>query len=219
MASATARIRIDADRVVGTVDRRIFSGCVEHLGRCIYGGLYEPTSPHADAHGFRRDVAQAIKAMNPPVLRWPGGNFSSNYHWTDGIGPAERRPVRMELAWHLTEPNLVGTAEFLAWCEREGYEAYLCVNMGSGTLDEAQAWVEYVNGTKDTYWANLRRSNGHPEPYGVKLWALGNEMYGDYQVGQLTAEEYVRKARSFAMLMRRTDQYLKLVSCVQTGWG
>jgi alpha-N-arabinofuranosidase len=212
-----ARIRIDAKRVIGQVDPKVFSGFVEHLGRCIYGGLYDKDSPFADEYGFRKDVATALKALNPKMLRWPGGNFVSNYHWTDGIGPVEKRPVRLELAWYRTESNIVGTDEFLRWCEREGYEPYLCVNMGSGTLDEAQSWVEYCNGTKDTYWANLRRKNGHEKPYGVKLWALGNEMYGEYQVGQLSAEEYVKKARGFAMVMKRTDQNIKFVSCGKDG--
>lgn len=214
-----ARIRVDADRVIGAVDRKIFSGFVEHLGRCIYGGLFEPQSPLADEHGFRTDVAEAIKRLDPPVLRWPGGNFVSNYHWTDGVGPVEKRPARLELAWHGTEPNLVGTDEFLQWCEREQYEPYLCVNMGSGGVDEAGAWVEYCNGTKDTHWANLRRANGREEPYGVTLWALGNEMYGDYQVGQLTAQDYVRKARTFALVMKRTDPSIQLVACGRNGWS
>lgn len=212
-----ARIRIDADRTVGQVDRKIFSGFVEHLGRCIYGGLYEPGGPTADEHGFRRDVGDALKELRPPVLRWPGGNFVSNYTWTDGIGPVADRPVRMELAWHLTEPNLIGTDEFLQWCEREGYEPYLCVNMGSGTLSEAQAWVEYCNAPVGTYWADRRAANGRAEPYGVKIWALGNEMYGDYQVGQLSAEDYVTKARSFAKVMKRTDRSISLVSCGKDG--
>lgn len=212
-----ARIRIDADREIGRVDRRVFSGFVEHLGRCIYGGLYEPDGPTADEHGFRTDVTAALKALDPPVLRWPGGNFVSNYDWTDGIGPVEDRPVRMELAWHLTEPNLIGTDEFLQWCEREVYEPYLCVNLGSGTFQEAQAWVEYCNAPVGTYWADRRAANGRVEPYGVKLWALGNEMYGDYQVGQLGAEQYVEKARSFAKVMTRTDGTITLVSCGKDG--
>ncbi|MCG2797374.1 MAG: hypothetical protein L6367_02420 [Cellulomonas sp.] len=212
-----ARIRIDADRQVGVVDRKIFSGFVEHLGRCIYGGLYDPTDPSADEHGFRTDVAAAIKALDPPVLRWPGGNFVSNYQWTDGIGPRDERPVRMELAWHLTESNQVGTDEFLQWCEREHYEPYLCVNMGSGTFEQAQAWVEYCNAPAGTYWADRRVANGRVEPYGVKLWALGNEMYGEYQVGALTAEQYVAKARAFAKVMQRTDHTIRLVSCGKDG--
>ncbi|MFV0251769.1 MAG: alpha-N-arabinofuranosidase [Beutenbergiaceae bacterium] len=210
-------IRIDPTRVTGTVDRAVFSGFVEHLGRCIYGGLYEPESPHADEHGFRTDVAGALQDLRVPVLRWPGGNFVSNYHWTDGIGPREDRPVRMELAWHLTESNQVGTDEFLQWCEREGYEPYLCVNMGSGSFEEAANWVEYCNAPVGTYWADRRARNGRTEPYDVKLWALGNEMYGEYQVGQLTAEEYVRKARSFANVMKRTDGSIKLISCGRNG--
>lgn len=212
-----AVIRIDTTREVGRVDPKIFSGFVEHLGRCIYGGLYEPGSPLADEHGFRTDVVDALRRLNAPVLRWPGGNFVSNYHWTDGIGPVEQRPVRMELAWHLTESNQLGTDEFLQWCEREGYEPYLCVNMGSGTFEEAAAWVEYCNAPVGTYWADRRAMNGRVEPYGVKLWALGNEMYGDYQVGQLTAEEYVAKARAFAKVMKRTDGSISFVSCGRSG--
>jgi alpha-N-arabinofuranosidase len=210
-------IRIDTSREIGRVDRKIFSGFVEHLGRCIYGGLWEQGSPLSDEFGFRTDVGEALKQLNALVLRWPGGNFVSNYHWTDGIGPVENRPVRMELAWHLTEPNLIGTDEFLRWCEREGYEPYLCVNMGSGTFDEAQAWVEYCNSPVGTYWADRRAENGRVEPYGVKLWALGNEMYGDYQVGQLTANEYVAKARAFAKVMKRTDGSLRFVACGRNG--
>lgn len=210
-------IRIDPSRIVGNVDRKIFSGFVEHLGRCIYGGLYEPASALSDEFGFRSDVAESLAALQAPVLRWPGGNFVSNYHWTDGIGPKSERPVRMELAWHLTESNQIGTDEFLQWCEREGYEPYLCVNMGSGTFEEAAAWVEYCNSPVGTYWADRRAANGRVEPYGVKLWALGNEMYGDYQVGQLTPEEYVSKARAFAKVMKRTDGTIEFVSCGRSG--
>lgn len=210
-------IRVDASRVLGRVDRRLFGGFVEHLGRSIYGGLYEPGSPHADEHGFRSDVTQALRDLRVPVLRWPGGNFVSNYHWTDGIGPVEDRPTRVELAWHLTESNHVGTDEFLRWCEREGIEPFLCVNMGSGSLDEAQSWVEYCNAPVGTYWADLRAANGHPEPYGVTLWALGNEMYGSYQIGSLPADQYVVKARQFAAVMKRTDPSIKLIACGKDG--
>ena len=154
-----ARIKIDLDRTLGRVDRRIFGGFIEHLGRCIYGGVFDEGSPLSDDQGFRRDVLEAARRLRIPILRWPGGNFVSGYHWTDGVGPVDRRPRRMELAWRGEEPNRFGTDEFVAYCRALGAEPYICVNMGSGTMDEAQAWVEYCNGTGNTYWANLRRAS------------------------------------------------------------
>ena len=214
-----ARIKLDLDRTVGEVDRRIFGGFIEHLGRCIYGGVFEPGSPLADERGFRRDVVDALRPLGVPVLRWPGGNFVSGYHWTDGIGPPEARPRRMELAWHAEESNRFGTDEFLAYCRELGAEPYVCLNMGTGTMDEAQAWLEYCNGTGDTYWANRRRENGHPEPYRVRYWGLGNEMYGVWQIGALSPEAYVTKAREWAKVLRWTDPEIQLVSCGENGWS
>jgi alpha-L-arabinofuranosidase len=213
-----ARIKLDLDRTFGIVDRRIFGGFVEHLGRCIYGGLVDEGSPLSDEHGHRRDVLVAARGLRMPLLRWPGGNFVSGYHWQDGIGPREKRPRRIELAWRGEESNRFGTDEFMAYCHALGTEPYICINLGSGTIDEAQAWVEYCNGTGNTSWANLRRQNGHPEPYRVKYWALGNEMYGRWQIGALTAEEYVRKAVEAAKVMKLTDPTIQLVSCGQNGW-
>jgi alpha-N-arabinofuranosidase len=166
------KIKIDLERKIGPVDRRIYSGFLEHLGRCIYGGIYEENSPLSDAHGFRKDVMEAARSLRMPLVRWPGGNFVSGYHWTDGIGPKEQRPRRMELSWHGEESNRFGTDEFMQYCRTLGTEPYLCVNMGNGTMDEAQAWVEYCNGTGNTYWADLRRRNGHEAPYQVKYGAL-----------------------------------------------
>jgi alpha-N-arabinofuranosidase len=213
-----AHIRIDIDRKLGSVDRRIFGNFIEHLGRCIYGGVFEPGSELADENGFRADVLQAARGLRIPLLRWPGGNFVSGNHWTDAIGPSERRPRRSELAWHAEESNLFGTDEFIRYCRALGAEPYICVNMGSGSMDEAQGWVEYCNGTGDTYWANLRRANGSAEPYNVKLWGLGNEMYGAWQIGSTTAEDYVKKGRQFAAVMLLTDPSIELVSCGQWGW-
>jgi alpha-N-arabinofuranosidase len=213
-----AKIKIDLDRALGPVDRKLFGGFIEHLGRCIYGGLYEPGSALSDAQGYRADVLEAVRALRPPVLRWPGGNFASGYHWQDGIGPLEQRPRRMNLSWHTEESNQFGTNEFLHYCRLVEAEPYLCVNLGTGTLDEAQAWVEYCNGAGDTYWANLRRQHGHPEPYQVRYWGLGNEMYGAWQIGSLTSTAYVNRAREFAKVMKWTDPSIKLVSCGQTGW-
>jgi alpha-N-arabinofuranosidase len=214
-----ARITLELDRTLGPVDRRILGGFIEHLGRCIYGGVYEPGSPLSDAHGFRTDVLDHARALQMPLLRWPGGNFVSNYHWTDGIGPPQNRPRRLELAWHDEEPNTFGTDEFIEYCRALGTEPYICLNMGTGTLEEALAWVEYCNGAGNTYWANLRRANGHTEPYNVHYWGLGNEMWGDWQVGHLTAEEYVARARSWANALRRTDRTVELVGCGRDGWS
>jgi alpha-L-arabinofuranosidase len=212
-----AFVKINPERPIGTVDRRILSGFTEHLGRCIYSGIFDEGSPLADERGFRKDVVEAVRALRPPVLRWPGGNFASGYHWTDGIGPADSRPRRMELAWRGVEPNRFGTDEFMAFCEAVGAEPYLCLNMGTGTIDEAQAWLEYCNGTTDTEWVRRRRDNGHPGPYKVKYWGLGNEMYGDWQIGQLSAEDYVKEARQLAKVLKLTDPGIELVSCGESG--
>src|SRR5918998_913169 len=160
-----ARIKLDLDRRIGRLDRRVFGGFIEHLGRCIYGGVFDEGSPLSDDRGYRRDVLEAAKALRIPILRWPGGNFVSGYHWTDGIGPREERPRKMDLAWSTEESNRFGTDEFIEYCRMLGAEPYICVNMGTGTMDEAQACVEYCNGTGDTYWANLRRANGYEAPF------------------------------------------------------
>jgi alpha-N-arabinofuranosidase len=215
---SAARIKLDPDRRIGRLDRRVFGQFIEHLGRCIYGGIFEEGSALSDDHGFRTDVLNAARGLRVPILRWPGGNFVSGYHWTDGIGARDKRPRRIELAWRAEESNRFGTDEFIEYCRALGAEPYICVNMGSGTMDEAQAWVEYCNGTGNTHWANLRRANGHPEPYNVKYWGLGNEMYGTWQIGASTAAEYVSKARQFASIMKMTDPTIELVSCGQWGW-
>jgi alpha-N-arabinofuranosidase len=213
------RIVVDPARQLGSVDRNVFGGFVEHLGRCIYGGLYDEGSPLADAQGFRTDVLSLLRDFRMGVLRWPGGNFVSNYHWTDGIGPKDERPRRPELAWGAEESNRFGTDEFMAYCRQLGTEPYVCLNMGTGTLDEALAWVEYCNGAGGTAWAQRRRDNGHPEPYGVRYWGLGNEMYGDWQVGAVSAEEYVRTATRWARAIKMLDPQAKLVSCGMNGWN
>src|SRR3989441_368503 len=214
-----ARIGIDLERRIGTVDRRIFGQFIEHLGRCIYGGIYDEGSPLADARGFRTDVLDAVRPLRIPILRWPGGNFVSGYHWLDGVGPRVKRPRRSELAWYAEESNRFGTDEFIEYCRLLGTEPYICVNMGTGTMDEAQAWVEYCNGTGNTYWANLRRRYGHEEPYKVKYWGLGNEMYGIWQIGALSPEDYAKKAIEFAKVMKWTDPSIQLVGCGENGWS
>jgi alpha-N-arabinofuranosidase len=213
------RIVVDPARPLGTLDRNVFGGFVEHLGRCIYGGLYDEGSPLADARGFRKDVLGLLRELRPGVLRWPGGNFVSNYHWADGIGPKDARPRRPELAWGGEESNRFGTDEFLAYCAELGTAPYICLNMGTGTLEEALAWVEYCNGAGDTAWAGRRRENGRAEPYGVRYWGLGNEMYGEWQVGALSAEEYVRTATRWARAIKMLDPEAVLVSCGLNGWS
>lgn len=215
----STRVVVDPGRSLGSLDRRVFGGFVEHLGRCIYGGLYDEGSPLADARGFRKDVLGLLRDLRVSVLRWPGGNFVSNYHWTDGIGPRDARPRRPELAWGGEEPNRFGTDEFLAYCAELGAEPYICLNMGTGTLEEALAWVEYCNDSRETAWAARRRENGHAEPYGVRYWGLGNEMYGEWQVGALSAEEYVATATRWARAIRMLDPDAVLVSCGMTGWS
>lgn len=214
-----SKIKIDLERKIGTVDRRIYSGMLEHIGRCIYGGIYDEDSPLSDRYGFREDVMEAVRPLRFALMRWPGGNFVSGYHWTDGIGSQEKRPRRIELSWHGEESNRFGTDEFMQYCRVLGTEPYICVNMGNGTMDEAQAWVEYCNSTGNTYWANQRRLNGHEEPYQVKYWGLGNEMYGRWQIGMMSAEDYVKKAIEFAKVMLWTDPNIELVSCGLNGWS
>jgi len=217
-ATRVTRVTINPGRSIGQLDPQVFGGFIEHLGRCIYGGIFAEDSPLADGQGFRRDVLDLLRDLRVSVLRWPGGNFVSNYHWQDGIGPRQARPPRPELAWGGVDSNRFGTDEYLRYCAELGTEPYICLNMGTGTLAEALAWIEYCNSARDTYWARQRRANGRDEPYGVRYWALGNEMYGDWQVGALSAEEYVAEATRWARAIRMIDPDVKLVGCGQTGW-
>ncbi len=207
-----ARIKIDAERKVGEVDRNVYGNFTEHLGRCIYGGIYEPGSPQSDADGYRKDVLQAVKDLGVSLVRYPGGNFASGYHWEDGIGPKEKRPKRKDLAWGDVEPNLVGTDEFLKWAEKASVAPYMCVNLGTGSLDEARNWVEYCNAPVGLYYSDLRAKNGHPAPYKVKYWGLGNEMDGPWQMGHKNAEDYSKYALEAAKLMKWSDDSISLIA-------
>lgn len=205
-----ARIKVDTDRKIGQIDKNLYSNFVEHLGRCVYGGIYDPSSPKAGKDGLRTDVLDAIKNLNVAITRYPGGNFVSNYHWLDGVGP-ERIP-RMELAWSRLETNEFGTDEFVDFARKVGTEPYFAVNLGTASIVEAQSWVEYCNVKEGPYYAELRKKYGHPEPHNIIYWGLGNEMDGDWQMGQMGAEEYVVKAREAAKLMRGTSPIIKLVA-------
>lgn len=209
----SARVTVDPQRVIAPVPPLLFGSFLEHLGRCIYGGVYEPTSPHADANGFRRDVLTALRELSFTILRYPGGNYVSACDWKDGIGPKSDRPRRRELAWHSIETNQFGTDEFLTFCRELSAEPMLGLNFGTGSIQSAGELVEYCNAPLGTAWADRRAANGHPEPYGVKYWCLGNEMDGPWQIGQMSADAYGIKAREAAKLMRRHDPSLQLIAC------
>ena len=207
-----AVIKIDTDRVIGSVDPLLYGNFSEHLGQGIYGGIYDPQSAHSDADGFRQDVIDQTRQLGVSILRWPGGNFVSGYHWEDGIGDKSARPVRIDLAWGGRESNQVGTDEFLQFAAKAGVEPYLCVNLGTATMDEARNWVEYCNIEKGTYYSDLRRANGHEQPYKVKYWGLGNEVDGPWQMGHKTPSEYAHVATETAKLMRWIDKDIKLIA-------
>jgi len=213
VAPLPATLKVDLERRLGTIDPNLYGNFIEHLGRCIYGGIYDEGSPLADADGIRKDVLEATRRLRVPQLRWPGGNFASGYHWEDGIGPKDSRPVRYDLAWFQHEPNRFGTDEFIATCRKLAAEPYICANLGSGTLDEASHWVEYCNHPGGTYYSDLRKKNGHAEPYRVKFWGLGNEMYGPWQIGHKNAADYAKTALEFAKVMKAQDPTIKLVAC------
>lgn len=207
-----ARIKIDTERVIGQIDPKIYGNFIEHLGRCIDGGVFEERSPLSDSDGYRKDVLEASRNLNVGILRWPGGNFSSNYHWMDGIGPRDKRPPRLEMAWGTVESNRFGTHEFLKYSEALKTEPYVCCNLGTGSWTEAQQWVEYCNSAEDTAMTRLRKQNGREAPWKVTYWGLGNEMDGPWQMGHRSATEYGAFALEAAKLMKWTDPNIKLIA-------
>lgn len=208
-----ADIYLDTHRQISPISPLVFSGFAEHMGRCIYGGIYDPASPHADERGLRKDVLAALREMNLRAIRYPGGNFLSGYRWLDGVGPREQRPRRRDLAWRSIETNQFGTNEFIELCRELNTEPMLGVNMGTGTIQEAANLVEYCNAPVGTYYADLRASHGYRQPHGVRYWCLGNEMDGPWQIGHLDAKDYGKKAREAARLMRGHDPSIQLVLC------
>src|SRR5947209_832668 len=218
-APARARIKIDTERVISDIDPKIYGNFLEHLGRCIDGGVFEEGSSLSDSHGFRKDVFDAAKKLNTGILRWPGGNFSSNYHWKDGIGPRDSRPPRLEMAWGTVESNRFGTHDFLNYCEMAGTEPYICANLGTGSWEEAQQWVEYVNSSQDTAMTRLRKENGRQQPWKVKYWGLGNEMDGPWQMGHKSAGDYGKFALEAAKLMKWTDPNVKLIAAGSSNYN
>lgn len=212
-----ASIRLDLDHHVGDIDRRIFSGFVEHLGRAVYEGIFDPASPLSDANGFRTDVGKALRKLGMRFMRYPGGNFVSNYDWRDGVGPLAERPVRADFAWKSIEPNTFGVDEFVRWCRWMDIEPMMAVNLGTLGAREAAELVEYCNFPGGTHWSHARRQNGNSDPHGIKLWCLGNEMDGSWQAGHCSAEEYAARAQQAARLMRGIDPAIELVACGSTG--
>jgi len=213
MSLPSTTVTVHPSFPVDEVDPRVFGGFLEHLGRAVYGGVYDPGSPLADGHGCRTDVLEALGGMHLTTMRWPGGNFASAYHWLDGIGPPGTRPVVREPAWRSAETNAFGTHEFLDLAERVGWVPMLAVNLGTGTPEEAADWVEYCNARVGTRWADRRAAEGRATPWGVPLWCLGNEMDGSWQLGHVPADEYGRRAQQAAMQMKLVDPSIETVVC------
>jgi alpha-N-arabinofuranosidase len=202
---------------IAPVDPRLLGGFLEHLGRAVYQGVYDPGSAHADEDGFRTDVMDSLRRLDMTAMRYPGGNFASGYHWQDGVGPRERRPTVRELAWQSIEPNQFGTDEYIRLCRKMGWTPMLTVNLGTGTPEEARDWVEYCNCPTGTRYADQRAANGSPEPFGVDLWCLGNEMDGQWQLGHVPADQYAIRAQQAAKMMKDVDPSLELVACGSCG--
>ncbi len=208
-----ARTIINHARHKGDMDRRVLGAFLEHLGRAVYEGVYDPKSPLADVNGFRKDVMAEVKGLGVPIMRYPGGNFVSGYNWLDGVGPKNQRPTLLDRAWNTLETNQFGTNEFIQWARLVGTEPMLGGNFGTGSVAEQVALVEYCNLDRGTKWSDLRRSHGFEQPHNVKYWCLGNEMDGPWQIGTMPAREYGRKARDAAQQFRVLDRNLKLIAC------
>lgn len=214
-----AKMTIDKDYVIAEIDPRIYGSFIEHLGRAVYGGVYEPDHPAADKSGFRQDVMELVRELQVPIIRYPGGNMVSAYNWEDGIGPKENRPRRLELAWGVIETNQIGTNEFVDWAKAVNSEVMMAVNLGTRGIEAARNLLEYCNHSGGTYWSDLRKKHGYEEPHNIKTWCLGNEMDGSWQIGQKTADEYGRIATETAKVMKLVDPSIELVTCGSSGSG
>lgn len=209
----TAKMILDKDFTAGKIDPRIYGSFIEHFGRAVYGGIYEPGHPSSDTNGFRGDVLELVRALNIPVVRYPGGNFVSGFNWEDSIGSKGKRPRRLDIAWQATETNEVGIHEFCKWAKAAGTDVMYAVNLGTRGPDAARNLVEYANHPSGTYWSDLRRKNHASEPFNIKLWCLGNEMDGPWQICRKTPYEYARVAVETARVMKLVDPSIELVAC------
>lgn len=206
-------ISIDKHFIVGEIDKRIYGSFIEHLGRAVYEGIYQPESPFADEQGLRKDVINLISKLNVPIVRYPGGNFVSGYHWEDGVGPKNERPEKLDLAWHVIETNQFGLNEFMDWTKKADTTAMMAVNLGTRGVEDAKNIVEYCNIKGGSYYSNLRKKHGYEQPHDIKLWCLGNEMDGPWQMGHKTATEYGRMAAEAGRIMKRVDPSIETVAC------
>ncbi|WP_326613937.1 alpha-N-arabinofuranosidase [Streptomyces scopuliridis] len=216
---SAARFTLDPAFGIGEVNPRLYGSFVEHLGRCVYDGLYEPGHPEADEAGLRRDVLALVRELGVTTVRYPGGNFVSGYRWEDGVGPLEQRPVRLDLAWHSLETNRFGLGEFMDFCRKTDVEPMMAVNLGTRGVEDAVRLVEYANHPGGTELSDLRIAHGAEEPYGIRMWCLGNEMDGPWQIGHKKPGEYARLARETANAMKMVDGDLQLVACGSSGFG
>ena len=214
-----AKIIIDKDFTLSPIDRRIYGSFIEHLGRAVYEGIYQPGSPFADEQGFRKDTLELVKELDVPVVRYPGGNFVSGYKWEDGVGPKENRPKRIDLAWSVVETNEVGLNEFSDWAKKANTDVMMAINLGTRGVAEAMEILEYCNLDQGTHYSELRRAHGYEKPHNIKLWCLGNEMDGPWQIGHKTADEYGRLANETAKVMKGIDPSIELVVCGSSGSG
>lgn len=198
---------------ISTIDERVYGSFIEHMGRAVYTGIYEPGHVEADDQGFRKDVLRAINELNVPIVRYPGGNFLSGYNWEDGIGKKEDRPVRLDYAWFSIEDNQFGIDEFADWSKKASTQGMIAVNLGTGTPQSAGYLIEYCNIEGGTFYSDLRKKNGHEKPHDFKVWCLGNEMDGPWQTCQLTAEDYGKKAKETAKILKWVDPTIEVVAC------
>src|SRR5512137_731175 len=207
------RVVLDPAYKIAEVDSRIFGGFLEHMGRAVYEGVYDPASSYADENGFRQDVLGALREMRMTAMRYPGGNFASGYHWMDGVGPKAQRPTVRELAWQSIETNQFGTDEYIKMARMMDWTPMITVNLGTGTPEEARNWLEYCNSPTGTQFADLRSKHGKLEPYQIKLWCLGNELDGPWQMGHVPADQYAIRAQQAAKMMKYTDPSIELILC------
>ena len=208
-----AEIIIDQYFQVAKTDKRIFGSFIEHLGRAVYEGLYQPGNPLSDEKGFRRDTLELVKELKVPVVRYPGGNFVSGYHWEDGVGPKDQRPKKVDLAWKVVETNQFGLNEFAEWSKLAGSEVMMAVNLGTRGAEDAKNILEYCNMKGGSYYSDLRIQHGYKEPHNIKLWCLGNEMDGPWQIGHKEADDYGKLAAATGNVMKIIDPDIELVAC------
>lgn len=214
-----AKMTVDRELRISPIDQRIYGSFIEHLGRAVYGGIYQPGHPSADENGFRTDVMELVRDLQVPIIRYPGGNFVSNFYWEDSVGPVEQRPRRLELAWRSLETNEIGLNEFSKWCSLVGSQVMMAINLGTRGIADACNLLEYCNHPSGTKYSDLRVSHGVKEPHNIKVWCLGNEMDGPWQTGHKTPEEYGRLAEETAKAMKQIDPSIELVSCGSSSTG